>query len=195
MHNHQLRQQQFPIPVSSSSDPEAESKVVKGKPLRLIIRIALSTHRSDPQKLASRVSTLFYGTPTYGPEDDWLRAALEELIYARILDSETSSYDVDGILNYARGAATNPSLGFDYAAHMTRTAQVKEMFSRGQPASKSPSVSPSRISRPVNKRASSGKSHSFLGFWVTQGGSGQVRHHQEKRDYWQRQDDPYGGLM
>ncbi|KAI1613886.1 hypothetical protein EDD37DRAFT_480083 [Exophiala viscosa] len=206
MHNHQLRQQQYPVPIShpeeESNAPTSEATTditssLEGKPHRLVLRIALSTHPSTSQKLATKVSTLLYATPTYGPEDDWLRAALEELIFARILDSETISYDVDAILNYARGAATNPAIGvqeLDYAAHMTRTTQVKEMFSRGNAAPKSPSVSPSRNSRPANKRVSS-KSHSFLGFWVTQGGSGQVKRHQEKRDYWQRQDDPYGGLM
>ena len=206
MHNHQLRQQQYPVPISHSEEqyhtPTSETTTdipspFEGKPHRLTLRIALSTHQSTPQKLATKISTLLYGTPTYGPEDDWLHAALEELIYAKSLDSETIVYDIDAILNYARGAATNPALGvqeLDYAAHMTRTAQVKEMFSRGNVASKSPSVSPSRVSRPANKRFSS-KSHSFLGFWVTQGSTGQVRRHHEKREYWQRQDDPYGGLM
>lgn len=211
MHNHQLRQQQYPVPHEEGELTYTSTDIsssLPDKPLRLAIRIALSTHPNPPLKLATKISNLLYHTPTYGPADDWLRAALEELIYAHVLDD----YDVDAVLNYARGAVTaatadrglnsDSSSGavqeLDYAAHMTRTAQVKDMFSQ----SRSASTSPSRSARPASKRApsSSHKPHTFLGFWVTPSpGSGQVRRQQQQRDpqrySWQRQDDPYGGLM
>ena len=230
-HNHQLRQQEFPVPIKSSepSSPlrttTSISSDITNKPSTLSLRIHLSTHPFPVSILAEKVSTLLYRTPTYGSEEDWLRAALDMLVGAAIFEP-MASFDADLVLAFAGQAvkeylaqieqgrqSEHEVLELDYARHLREMESVRAMFSRD------PSVA-SATSRPQPVKALSHqnfnlhhgakpkgsgadafvKTHKFLGFtispspgaysprqkWADGGG---------KRAYFERHDDPYGGLM
>lgn len=228
MHDHQLRQQPFPVPSPASSSTDLNTSTSSGTttaattttsitssipnhPLRLAIRIALATHHSPPSKLSPKLSTILYQTPTYGPSDDWLRAALEQLISADILESDTHMYKASSILDFihtstAQHAQDLSSSGrvvdLDYTAQLSRTAQVKAMFNQPRTTSSrtpSPSVSCTIKDENAKDKAKDKAKKRFLGFWLTHGSGGHDHHPQRRCAYqphpWQRQDDPYGGLM
>ncbi|KIX06561.1 uncharacterized protein Z518_04537 [Rhinocladiella mackenziei CBS 650.93] len=271
MHNHQLRQQEFPIPVpttKSESETESDSSSsplgsnsntapasriittsisspIAGKPQHLTLRIKLGTHHSSVSKLGPKLSTLLYCTPTYGSEDDWLRAALDMLVSAGILEPPATvtgaSFDADAVLEFAGEAVkeylassqphqqpqteTNTSQGrnanadgrsgqvleLDYASHLTRIAEVKAMFAHHTAQSLSPAStstptpahaaakSQERRSRTTGSNALM-SSYKFLGFRIAPSPSSycaqQYRaRRQQKYNSFQRQDDPYSGLM
>lgn len=98
MNKHQLRQQEFPIPLKEDADeadeadaptssPATSSEVLSittlnadtSHPLQLTMRISASILADEPQRLIPKLSHRLYNTPTYGPEDDWLRAALSAM--------------------------------------------------------------------------------------------------------------------
>ena len=238
-HNHQLRQQEFDTSIASF-DPELPGRKaasipsdIPNKPYTLTLKIVLSTHSLPVPKLARRLSSLLYNTPTYGSEEDWLRAALDMLVGASILEPR-SSFDADLVLAFAGESvkqylarvgydtqAENQVLELDYAKHLREMASVRALFSRdpvasipapGQqgpyrprPTRRSSSLSHFNLRPKSNGTTVSVKTHKFLGFtispspvasssprqiWNTSGVSGG-----EKRAYFQRQDDPYGGLM
>ncbi|KAK5376061.1 hypothetical protein LTR20_000474 [Exophiala xenobiotica] len=233
MHDHQLRQQPFPIasPVSSSHDfgtstssgttttTTSITSSIPNHPLHLAIRIALSTHHSPPSKLSPKLSTILYQTPTYGPPDDWLRAALEQLISANILESPDASAHIDykasSILDFIHASLPIPAqdlslsssspdhvvVDLDYPAQLSRTAQVKAMFNQPHTtSSRTPSIASSTTNIKDEKATAKDKAKKrFLGFWLTHGSGGHEHHPQRRCAYqphpWQRQDDPYGGLM
>jgi len=232
MQNHQLRQQAFPIPVAeapedSESDSDSHSTMstntasiyprttttisssLPDKPLHLRLRIKLCTHPSAPHKLAPKLSTLLYGTPTYGPEDDWLHAALEEIIYSGMLESSRppilNVLDADAILHFAQEVAKQSlSEGaehqvheFDYEAHLQRNAALRAMFGHATP---SPSGSrPTSVRHSSHKSSSKDGTHRFLGFRISPSPSYLQPHRQDQcvseRRYYGRRDDPYAGLM
>ncbi|OAP55105.1 hypothetical protein AYL99_10805 [Fonsecaea erecta] len=273
MHRHQLRQQAFPVPIpvraaaaeQSKPSPEADvaaetpqetttdiSSDIPNQPFRLALRILLSTHHLPVTKLASRVSTLLYRTPTYGPEEDWLLAALDMLVGSGILEP-AQNFDAEGVLAFAgesakeyllqvdQGLQREPEvLELDYASHMRNMEQVKAMFGhRTQhvtpPYTPSqtpspPSVSPTRgvAAADAERRRSStkslfhhhhsskprsssssltspsdgpGKAHKFLGFRVSPSPTSYAPRQRwasgegMRRAFYERQDDPYGGLM
>ncbi|KAL2427177.1 hypothetical protein ABEF95_009795 [Exophiala dermatitidis] len=126
--------------------------------LPLCLRIKLGTHHSCPHKVVKKLSDLLYQTPTYGPEDDWLRAAVDMMLEAGMLENPSSNssstnitvpvetYDAGRIIEFAREAAKEAVLslqpGFnpedagilpqvtelDYPAHLARIAGVKALF-------------------------------------------------------------------
>jgi hypothetical protein len=234
MHDHQLRQQPFPIPspvssydfgTSTSSGTTTTTTTtttnitssIPNHPLHLAIRIALATHHSPPSKLSPKLSTILYQTPTYGPPDDWLRAALEQLISANILESSDASAHIDykasSVLDFIHASlpihAQNFSLSssssdrvvvnLDYPAQLSRTAQVKAMFNQPRTTSpRTPSIASSTTNIKDEKAKDKAKKR-FLGFWLTHRSGGHDHHPQRRCAYqphpWQRQDDPYGGLM
>ncbi|KIX94046.1 uncharacterized protein Z520_10383 [Fonsecaea multimorphosa CBS 102226] len=265
MHNHQLRQQAYPVPVkvgaddaehSTETDVAAQtpqvtttdiSSDIHNRPFRLCLRMLLSTHSLPVTKLASKVSTLLYRTPTYGPEDDWLLAALDMLVGAGILEP-AQNFDSDGVLAFAGDAVKEylsqieqghqreqEVLELDYLSHVRSMEQVKAMFGqqRQQVATPpyTPSQSPSPPARspvPEAERRGSGtkslfhhhhsskppksssstsptdvvyKAHKFLGLRISPSPSSYAPRHRwaagegMKRAYFERQDDPYGGLM
>jgi len=243
--DHQLRQQAFPVPVAaaveaseedSESDSDSHSTMSTNtaslyprttttissssssaphKPLHLRLRIKLCTHPSAPPKLAPKLSALMYGTPTYGPADDWLHAALEEVIYSGMLEAArppiVNVLDADAILHFAQEVA-RPVLSeapadhhhpqvheFDYEAHLARNAELRAMFGHATP---SPSGSrPGSVRHSSHKSAGSSKdgTHRFWGFRISPSpGSLQP----DRQDHWVaerrvygRRDDPYAGLM
>ncbi len=224
MHDHQLRQQPFPVPspASSSTDLDTSSETatttaattsitssIPNHPLRLAIRIALATHHSPPSKLAPKLSTILYQTPTYGPSDDWLRAALEQLISADILESDADIYKASSILDFIHASTAQHAqdlssssgrvVDFDYSAQLSRTAQVKAMFNQPRTSSRTPSPSVSSTIKDEKAKDKDKAKKRFLGFWLTHGSGGHDHHPQRRCAYqphpWQRQDDPYGGLM
>ncbi|KIW12335.1 hypothetical protein PV08_09612 [Exophiala spinifera] len=233
MHNHQLRQQPYPVPVESSSNGEGSDEVSttetsitssnRDQPLQPVIRVYLARHQWVPCKLVPRLSSVLYQTPTYGPEDDWLRAALENMISSRILGSDTPThvYSAPSILDFiheclatngaavSTGTERNPDsdssrnmIDSDYTQHLARLAQAKAMFNHSATPPRTSSITRSASSLRDAKSATAdtaGKSKKrFLGFWLTHGSGGE-HHHQRRCAYnphpWQRQDDPYGGLM
>ncbi|EHY52122.1 hypothetical protein HRR83_003313 [Exophiala dermatitidis] len=213
MHDHQLRQQIYPIPVEGSEEPSSTTTTappseVTERPsispsedvnsptsssiqdtsaspapattsttttstptasatttsitftptnetLPLCLRIKLGTHHSCPHKVVKKLSDLLYQTPTYGPEDDWLRAAVETTLEAGMLENPSSNssstnitvpvetYDAGRIVEFAREAAKEAVLSLqsgsnqedaaqvtelDYPAHLARIAGVKALF-------------------------------------------------------------------
>ncbi|OCT54413.1 hypothetical protein CLCR_00903 [Cladophialophora carrionii] len=151
MHKHQLRQQEFPVPIRSSGPtgptdtPRTTTSIssdVPNEPFTLSVRILLSTHSLSVAKLAPKLSPLLYRTPTYGPEEDWLRAALDMLVGADILEP-AAAFDADLVLAFA-GDAVKEYLGqieqghhtghdvleLDYAKHVREMESVRAMFSR-----------------------------------------------------------------
>ncbi|KIW82854.1 hypothetical protein Z517_02097 [Fonsecaea pedrosoi CBS 271.37] len=268
MHNHQLRQQVYPVPVkaksdsteqSNSSSAEAEtaaenlqttatttdiSSDIRNQPFRLCLRILLSSHNLPVTKLASKVSNLLYRTPTYGPEEDWLLAALHMLVGAGILEP-SQNFDPEAILAFA-GEAVKENLSqighryerqqeevleLDYASHVRSIEQVKAMFEHHHQQQATPPYTPSPTPSPtssspvirgavvspaignVERRGSSAtshfhhdhsckpKTHKFLGLRISPSPSSYAPRHRwasgegMKRAYYERQDDPYGGLM
>ncbi|KAL6250734.1 hypothetical protein RBB50_003037 [Rhinocladiella similis] len=232
MHDHQLRQQPYPVPVKSSSNDSETDEVAttrtsiassdRNQLLRPVINVYLAPHHSVPSKLVPKLSSILYQTPTYGPEDDWLRAALEHMICSRILGSDTPThiYSAPSILDFIHDclSSNSPALSAvgassdsdssniiqsDYTLHLVRLAQAKAMFNHSATPSRTSSTTGSAISLHDEKSASSrtasskSKKH-FLGFWLTHGSSGQHLHRRQcayNPHPWQRQDDPYGGLM
>ena len=245
IHNHQLRQQQYPVSRDPSDLAEFSpltssiSSDIPNKPFTLSLRIVLSTHHPLPvSKLSRRFSSILYHTPTYGPEEDWLRAALDALVTLQILEPATS-FDADLILAFAGESvkeylahiehnqhSEQKVLELDYAKHVHEMAAVRAMFTH------SPAVTPPRTTTPttlrgnarpqVTRNASSRinyfnrkdrknstdvliKTHKFLGFTISPSPSSVHSPRQrwnaggvsggEKRNYYERQDDPYGGLM
>jgi len=235
MHNHQLRQQPFPVPLPTAAPAEEEAdssndntvpstpgpttttiiSSPKDQQHHLVLRVKLAMHHNGPQKLAPKVSEHLYSTPTYGPEDDWLLAALDELIAAGLLESTSSGsspqvavvFDADAIVQFCREAvkerpsrapsASNDVYEVDYAAHVAKNAEVKAMFSppgaavtSSAPSSRANSVHRGRpLSRLADKK--------FLGFRIapSPGAFRPAPPARPARPYWERQDDPYGGLM
>ncbi|KIW94515.1 uncharacterized protein Z519_04491 [Cladophialophora bantiana CBS 173.52] len=263
MQNHQLRQQVFPVPVKakgdsnehtgSSSDaddaaaqtPRATTTNIRSdipnEPFRLSLRILLSTHHLPVAKLASKVSTLLYRTPTYGPEEDWLLAALDMLVGAGILEP-AQNFDVDSVLAFAGEAVKEylsqieqghqrerEVLELNYASHVRSMEQVKTMFERHQQQTTppyTPSQTPSppaaaavaasdaerrgsgtksrHSSKPKSSKSPTdvlAKSYKFLGLRISPSPTSYAPRHRwtsgegTKRAYFERQDDPYGGLM
>lgn len=242
MHNHQLRQQPYPVPIESSSSDDESAEVPpsttttrtsitssdRNQLVHPVIRVYLAPYHSVPFKLVPKLSSILYQTPTYGPEDDWLRAALENLICSRILGSDTPQhiYSAPSILDFIHDCLSSNSAALstvgadpddsdsdiidsDYTVHLVRLAQAKAMFNHSATPSRTSSMTGgSAMSLQEEKSASArtagsggGKSkRHFLGFWLTQGSNGQKFHHQRTQyaydpHPWQRQDDPYGGLM
>ncbi|KAJ9605225.1 hypothetical protein H2200_010615 [Cladophialophora chaetospira] len=228
MHAHQLRQQEYPVPITkSSSDPTSPLRTttsilsdISNKPYTLSLRIHLATHPLPVPKLAEKVATLLYHTPTYGPGEDWLRAALDMLMRASILE-QAASFDADQVLAFA-GDATKEYLAqiergtqsehelleLDYATHIRRMESVRQMFSRdpvapSQPAATRPRPQPSYFNIHHTSKPKTDvplKTHKFLGFTISPGPSAysHARHsggEKRARAYFERQDDPYGGLM
>jgi hypothetical protein len=156
MHNHQLRQQDFPQSVKSSTDARQAttniSSDIPGKPYNLTIRILLTIHSLPVTKLATKVSSLLERTPTYGSGEDWLRAAIDMLIGGSVL-SPPSFFDTDAILGFAGEAInqyltlcsqdqpqipTHEVLELDYARHLRDMDSVRTMFSHHSPANETP---------------------------------------------------------
>jgi hypothetical protein len=233
MHNHQLRQQNFPRRIKSSDSanpPRTTTSIssdIPNKPYTLSLSIVVSTHPQPVSKLAPTFSTLFYRTPTYGPEEDWLRAALDILVASSILEP-AASFDADLILAFAgdsvkeylsqisKGRTQERSvLELDYAKHVREMDSVRAMFTREGQTSTTPQTNP-RSAQPTRRSSSKPfslhtkstgtdvliKTHRFLGFTVSPGPNAYSSPRQrwnsgagEKRAYFERQDDPYGGLM
>jgi hypothetical protein len=237
MHKHQLRQQEFPVPVKSSEPSEPRqtttsiSSDIPNKPFTLSLRICLSAHSLPVPKLAQKLSSLLYRTPTYGPEEDWLRATLDMLVGGGILEP-AAAFDADLVLAFAGEAvkeylseiergqhSEHEVLELDYAKHIREMDSVRAMFSRDPPAVAvgRPGQSITASARPLQIPAKTSshhyfnliskssadppvKTHKFLGFRVSPGpnASGQRQRWAsggEKRAYYERRDDPYGGLM
>lgn len=249
--NHQLRQQAFPTPLpthgpqdsgsdsgSTSTDelatrPRTSTTIVSSPENRLLylrLRIRVSTHPKQPQKLLTHLSTALYATPTYGPEDDWLHAALEELVWSRTLESSstTHAFHADAILQFAQEVARpilsesnltptdtlNSSVDqtvheFDYAAQLTRNAEVKAMFGHSPSSSIKSSTSSafgprnSGAQRPLSgKNTANDGSYRFLGFRISPSPNS-LHYPSQGQNQWggrrpysfERQDDPYAGLM
>lgn len=275
MHNHQVRQQAFPVPAKvatdedtgfsnaspvSPSSPAADAEFanlakqtttsissdIRNQPMQLLVRIVLARHHLSVSKLSPKVATLLYRTPTYGPDDDWLRAALDMLVGAGVLEP-ASSFEADAVLAFAgdavkeylsqpetSGSGDDQShktgvLDLDYAAHIASMEEVKAMFAHhnlGASAPPSPPYSPSGTPAPatgawtrspstVEPRRKSGSkaskssggagvlaaSYKFLGLRISQ--SPMARRHAAGMNNnatrgtysWERQDDPYAGLM
>ncbi|OQV01117.1 hypothetical protein CLAIMM_06524 [Cladophialophora immunda] len=186
MHNHQLRQQVYPVPVkakvdsaeqsdSSPSDADAAAETpqvtttdissdIPNQPFRLSLRMLLSTHHLPVTKLASKVSTLLYRTPTYGPEEDWLLAAIDMLVGAGILEP-SPNFDADAVLAFAGEAVKEylsqierghqgeqDVLELDYASHARSMEQVKAMFEQHRPqvtTTTTPPYTPSQTPSPT----------------------------------------------
>lgn len=231
--NHQLRQQEFPVAIKSSeaSGPHRTttsiSSDIPNKPFTLSLRIHLAIHPLTVSTLASQVSTLLYRTPTYGSEEDWLRAALDMLVGSSIL-KPSASFDADLLLAFAGQAvkdylcqieqgrhSEHEVLDLDYAKHLREMNAVRAMFSHDPPA-----VSTNGLTRPrpqpvkrsshqypvhygSKTKASADvqiKTHKFLGFTISPSPSAVSPRQRwasggEKRAYFERHDDPYGGLM
>ncbi|EXJ65259.1 hypothetical protein A1O7_01600 [Cladophialophora yegresii CBS 114405] len=245
MHKHQLRQQELPGPITPSDrkgptdSPNTATSIssdVPNEPFTLSLRILLSTHSLPVAKLAKKVSPLLYRTPTYGPEEDWLRAALDMLVGAGILEP-AAAFDGDLVLAFASEAVkeylghmeqgqhtAHNVLELDYAKHIREMESVRTMFSRDSAATSgnadrnitassgatqqhTPAETSSHTyfhlhhgsktsSKPASDSAS--KKQKFFGFRVSPGphASGQrQRWASGDRAWYERRDDPYGGLM
>jgi hypothetical protein len=248
MHKHQLRQQPFPIPLkegpSSSTDtsqsetassPEPTPEVVSittlnadsAHPLQLILRITASILPQTPQRLIPKLSHRLYNTPTYGPEDDWLRDALSAM-HDGLLEP---GFDVDKFVEYASSAVKdyamyeassedededhhqqqqtrqaaskeNPVLTLDYASHIARNAQVKAMLNQQSPQQQqqnqsllTPPQSPKipHVNQQLPQQQQK-KPRTWLGFRISASPGTGGRRAPERHSF-ERQDDPYGGLM
>lgn len=239
MNKHQLRQQEFPIPLKEDADeadeadaptssPATSSEVLSittlnadtSHPLQLTMRISASILADEPQRLIPKLSHRLYNTPTYGPEDDWLRAALSAM-HDGFLEP---GFDVDKFVEYAISAArdyamyegasedqaTRPAertnvddntvLTLDYAAHISQNASVKAMLDRS-PQSQSP---PQQLTPPESPKLAQAqpqlqqqkKPRSWFGFRISTAHTAPPRRHTDRHRYsFERQDDPYGGLM
>ncbi|KIW72130.1 hypothetical protein PV04_00350 [Phialophora macrospora] len=244
MHQHQLRQQEFPVPIKSSEPSEPSephrtttsiSSDIRNKPFSLSVRVFLSTHSLPVEKLAKKLSSLLYHTPTYGPEEDWLRAALDMLVGSGILEP-AAAFDSDLVLAFVGESAKeylsqiergqhseHEVLELDYAKHIREMESVRAMFSRDPPAAATAAGHPNQgITASVIPRQNSGKTsshhyfnlhhepkpstaasvktHKFLGFRVSPGPNASAQRQRwasggENRAYYERRDDPYGGLM
>ncbi|EXJ96146.1 hypothetical protein A1O1_01272 [Capronia coronata CBS 617.96] len=106
-----------PSPSSSTSTATTTSITSPtNQPLPLYLRIKLGTHRSSPPKLAQKLSSLLYDTPTYGPEDDWLRAVLDMLTGSGILDTNHITTTTTGTTSTTSTSSNNlavPSWSYD----------------------------------------------------------------------------------
>jgi len=137
------------------------------RPLQLALRIRASILPHPPQRLIPKLSQRLYNTPTYGPETDWLRAALcmlhDGLLepgfdvdkffeYINSADKEYALYEASSDGDAERDddggeqppphlhAATRkdpPVITLDYTAHIARMAQVKAMLNQ-QPSDSRP---------------------------------------------------------
>ncbi len=181
---------------------------------------------------------LYGSTPTYGPEEDWLRAALDALVASGVLEplqptTTTASYDVDSVLAFAgeavkehlqtrvdrpasRGVEEEEVLALDYASHVHAMAGVKAMFAphragdTSTPATvpRPPPTSTSR-SRSAKSAGTGGGGHGrlasykFLGLRISPSPAAYAAASQRQQRWnggphrcsYERQDDPYGGLM
>ncbi|KAK5045457.1 hypothetical protein LTR84_009321 [Exophiala bonariae] len=240
MNKHQLRQQQFPIPLkeapnstesttsrSSETPPEAVTVTTldadTSHPLQLTLKINASILAQTPQRLIPRLSERLYHTPTYGSEDDWLRAALS-LMHDILLEP---GFDVDQFVEYATSAAkeytmyeasseeqqnnegrqvqrpdmeTEDStvLTLDYRAHMAQSASVKAMLNRDPQQQLTPPESPRLQHVKQQQQQGQGqeqkKPRTWLGFRISMAPTVQSRRPSQRYSF-ERQDDPYGGLM
>ena len=192
---------------------------------------------------------LLYGTPTYGSEDDWLRAALDMLAGDGVLEStppNATSFDADGILDFAgeaikeylqshavenkqdlqEGKEEPEVLELDYAAHLAQNAAVKAMLAhhtatpsqsqiefrlRAQGLTRLPpgyqTTKTTTTLRSKNQNGVSGRDNAtdapstgykYLGLRISP--SPNTRRYYKatngRRVYsFERQDDPYSGLM
>jgi hypothetical protein len=236
MHNHQLRQQPFPVPIPTPEATETDDAVPPkplttttditaclDRPYRLAVRVHLVENgNKPPSKIVAKVAPLLANdTPTYGPEDDWLRVALEELVYGNVLVEPTPQvvFEADAMVAVARDALDRAAFAdhhlceCDYAAHLLANAQVKAMLSPppGSSSSPAPSISSGRSGsvhsqRPTRKAGGrTGKKARFFGFWITPSpsssgsnkGGGWAASSGGHTPYYSigRQDNPYGGLM
>ncbi|EXJ79344.1 hypothetical protein A1O3_08846 [Capronia epimyces CBS 606.96] len=102
------------LPATNDATPTTTSITsVTNQTLPLYLRIKLGTHHSSPHKAAQKLYSVLYCTPTYGPEDDWLRAALDTLLGSGLLEPSTNinigvpleSYDASRVHDFAREAA------------------------------------------------------------------------------------------
>lgn len=238
MHNHQLRRQEFPVPIRAQNSTETYRTTtsitsdIPNKPFTLSLRILLSTHSLPVSKLAQKLSTLLYRTPTYGPEEDWFRAALDMLVVSGILEP-AQSYDGDSVLAFAGEAVKecltqieqghqreSEVLELDYAKHIREMELVRAIFSHSHPTAQQPAqttTAPGARPRPrtnsshhyfnfhhhskpkTNANDVPIKTHKFLGFRVAPSPSAYSPRQRwsgsGRRAYFERQDDPYGGLM
>lgn len=232
MHNHQLRQQEYPVPVEGGQESTTEPRrtttditsEMPNKPHTLSLRVVLATSSLPVPKLAQKVSTLLYRTPTYGPAEDWLRASLGMLAGSGVLEP-APAYEADAVLAFAGQAVkeyleltrhqgysdSQPQvLDLDYAKHVRGMESVRAMFSHAptgaantsagtqQPTSATPKVQSRRSSLVPSFKE---KKHKFFGFRISPSPSAYSQRWAvantagEKRAYFERQDDPYGGLM
>lgn len=233
MNKHQLRQQQFPIPLKeepdstgvTTSSSDASSEVVTittldadtAHPLQLILKISASILAQTPQRLIPKLSQRLYNTPTYGPEDDWLRAALS-MMHDVLLEP---GFDVDMFVEYATSAAKEYTmyeaswtedrhegqqnqrdrntentavLTLDYTAHIAQNASVKAMLNREPQQQLTPPESPKLAHAKQQPQYQQKKPRTWLGFRISTSPSVQSRRPTQRYSF-ERQDDPYGGLM
>jgi len=234
MKKHQLRQQQFPIPLkeapniteSTTRSSETPSEVVTittldadtSHPLQLTLKISASILAQTPERLIPRLSQRLYHTPTYGSEDDWLRAALS-LMHDILLEP---GFDVDQFVEYATSAAkeytmyeasseeqndedrrvqqsdreTEDStvLILDYTAHIAQNSSVKALLNREPQQQLTPPESPKLQDVKQQQQQGQKKPRTWLGFRISTSPTAQSRR-TAKRYSFERQDDPYGGLM
>ena len=212
MHDHQLRQQAFPITTKSISSD------VPNKPLTLSLRVLLATHPLPVSKLAPKLSALLQRTPTHGPEEDWLRAALDMLVGDGMLDP-AQCYDADSVLAFTGEAVKEylsltdqepvherEVLDLDYTRHVRAMEQVRQLLGHTRAISQTQTRTSSTNSSQSKPRSHTTdvpvKTHKFLGFRLSPPPSAYtVRQRSayggvgEKRSPWERQDDPYSGLM